>query len=143
MKFSEFTPLDAHNLSDQQLVLVRSGFSQEKTPAPWVEMAKLGYMILRDAPAFKSISDQDLVKACVAQVYQLMYVMGGRNVYFPKGDCIGLAEKNKLIVSEFNGRNYDELGCKHGLSSTRIRQIVEKQAALRAAMYRQSHPQIT
>lgn len=133
MKFSEFTPLDERNLSDQQVALVRSGFSQEKPPGTWVEIAKLGYMVLRNAAAFKSVSDQDLVNACVAQVYQMMHVMGGGNVYFNKGERIRLAEKNKLVASEFNGKNYNELARKHGLSVTRIRQIVEKQASFKKA----------
>lgn len=82
MKFSEFVPLAVCHASAQQLALVGATFSQEETPATWREMAELGYMILRDAPALKSISDQDLADACVAQVYQLMSVMGGQAVYF-------------------------------------------------------------
>lgn len=82
MKFSEFVPLDVTRASAQQLALVRATFGQENTPETWVEMAELGYMILRNMPALKSIADQDLADVCVAQVYQRMCVMGGCGVYF-------------------------------------------------------------
>lgn len=82
MKFSEFIPLDVTRASAQQLELVRATFEQDGTPETWVEMAELGYMILRNTPALKSIADQDLANACVAQVYQMMRVMGGCAVYF-------------------------------------------------------------
>lgn len=83
MKFSEFVPLAVCQASAQQLALVRATFSQEKTPETWIEMAELGYMILRDESALRFISDQDLADACVAQVYQMIHVMGGRHVYLP------------------------------------------------------------
>ena len=85
MKFSEFVPLDVTRASAQQLALVRATFGQENTPETWVEMAELGYMILRNMPALKSIADQDLADVCVAQVYQRMCVMGGCGIYLSNG----------------------------------------------------------
>lgn len=137
MKFSEFTPLDASCFPAQQLELVRATFKQEKNPPQWIEMAELGYMTLRSAPALEPIADQDLADACVAQVYQMMLVMGGRNIYFTKGDRLLLREKNKLVASEFNGRNGDELARKHGLSAARIAQIVSEDYALKRKTNRQ------
>lgn len=131
MKFSEFTPPDTDRFSAQQLELVRATFKQEKNPPQWIEMAELGYMTLRNTSALESIADQDLADACVAQVYQMLLVMGGGNVYFSKGDDLLRREKHKLIVKEFNGRNYKELARKHGLSSARVMQIVDEDYTLK------------
>lgn len=133
MKFSEFTPLDDRAFSPEQLAVVHASFGPGKTPPQWIEMGSLSYMILRDAPAVKSIQDRDLADACAAQVYQLMHAMGGGNIYFPRGDRVSLADKYKLICSEFNGRNINEMARKHGLSSARIMQIVDKDYALKRA----------
>lgn len=89
MKFSEFIPLDVSRVPPQQFDLVRATFGQEDTPELWVEMAELGYMILRNAPALKSIADQDLADACVAQVYQVIRAMGGCAVYFANSRPLG------------------------------------------------------
>lgn len=85
MKFSEFIPLALSRAPAQQLALVRATFEQENTPETWMEMAEFGYMALRNAPALKSIVDQDLANTCVAQVYQTVRAMGGKNFYLPNG----------------------------------------------------------
>lgn len=84
MKFSEFVPLDKRDVPAQQLALVRATFGQENTSETLMAMAEFGFMALRAAPAFQSIADQDLANACVAQAYQTVYVMGGRNIYLAK-----------------------------------------------------------
>ena len=81
MKFSEFIALDVSRVPAQQLALVHATLEEEKTPETWIEMAELGYMIARNAGALKAIPDQALANACVAQVFQIMSVMGGRQVY--------------------------------------------------------------
>lgn len=90
MTFSEFIPFDIRRVPAQQLALVRATFGQENTPETWVEMAEFCYIVLRNTPALKSISDQDLANACVAQIYQMMHVMGGRGVYFSNGRARGV-----------------------------------------------------
>lgn len=132
MRFADFIPLDVSRVPAQQLALVRATL-EDKSPPTWIEMAELSYMILRDADALKSIKDQDLADVCVAQIYQLMCVMGGGNVYFAKGVRTLIAEKARLIASEFRGNNHVQLARKYRLSTTRIFQIVEQQAALKRA----------
>lgn len=127
MKFSEFIPLDKRHITAQQLALVHATFETEKPPKKWIEVAQLWFMVLRAAPAFSSIADQDLANACVTQVYLTAHFMGGGNVYLSKGDRMTLTEKNKLVISEFRGKNYDELADKHGLTTARIRQIIEQE----------------
>lgn len=131
MKISEFVPLDTRCFPASQFELVRATLKNEESLPQWIEIAELGYMTLRSAPALKSIADQDLADACVGQLYQIFSVMGGRNVYFPKGDRLLMRETHKLIVKEFNGRNHNELARKHGLSGARVIQIVKEDYALK------------
>lgn len=132
MKFSEFTPLNVSLFSAEKLALVRATL-EPLSPAVWVEMAELGYMSLRNAEVLESVSDQDLVNICVEQVYQIISVMGGGYIYLAKGLKSKAAEKHKLIAAEFRGDNCAQLGRKYGLSTTRIYQILQEQAALKKA----------
>ncbi|HZJ81620.1 MAG TPA: Mor transcription activator family protein [Guyparkeria sp.] len=46
---------------------------------------------------------------------------GGREIYIP---AVNRDLRNRLICQEFNGRNHDELATQHGLSRSRIYEIV-------------------
>jgi Mor family transcriptional regulator len=54
--------------------------------------------------------------------------LGGESIYFPKIDnCTSLLkERNRQIVSEYNGHNLEQLAKKHGLTTRRIREIIKK-----------------
>lgn len=53
-----------------------------------------------------------------------------QNIYFAEGRSIDLRSRNQRIWDEFNGRNYDELASKYGVTVVWIRRIIE---AMRAA----------
>jgi Mor family transcriptional regulator len=72
----------------------------------------------------------ELAAAVVARVRD---DWGGQNVYIPKVmSRAEIAERNKAIVSTFNGINALELCRKYGISATHLRRILAA-AALRAA----------
>jgi Mor family transcriptional regulator len=51
---------------------------------------------------------------------------GGQNIYITRGLTFKHRERNQKIFAEFNGTNYEELAMQYGLSSMRIRQIVNR-----------------
>lgn len=128
MNFSEFIPVDIGHVSNEKLALVSNTF-EKKSPEVWVDIAELNFIILRDAAALKSISDQVLAKVAVAQVYQLASSMGGQTVYLPKGFIRLADEKARLIVSEYRGNNHRALAQKHGVTLMRVRQILQARSA--------------
>lgn len=70
------------------------------------------------------LSNETLAMVAIDQVFSLAQQMGGRNVYISRGDKFKQGCIKDEILHTFNGSNYRELASKHGLSETRIRQIV-------------------
>lgn len=55
---------------------------------------------------------------------------GGELLYIPKGDACARYQRNAQILRQFNGRNHADLARRHGLSVTKIYEVL---AAGRAA----------
>jgi hypothetical protein len=52
--------------------------------------------------------------------------LGGTHQYFPCYDRIELAERNRRIRAEFNGRNQRELAKGFGLTTRQVREILRR-----------------
>ena len=50
----------------------------------------------------------------------------GRTIYFPRNTPKRLAQRDALIATEFNGRNWSQLARKHSLTEVRVRQIMKR-----------------
>lgn len=62
---------------------------------------------------------------------ELVGEWGGRQVYIPRGLLARMAERNRQIIAEFNGKNHRELAKKHDRSEMRIRQILQAIMAMK------------
>ena len=54
----------------------------------------------------------------------------GQALYIPYGMSKRWANRDQDIFAEFNGRNYQELSLKHGISVMRVRQVITRQREL-------------
>ncbi|MCG6659881.1 positive regulator of late transcription [Halomonas campisalis] len=61
----------------------------------------------------------------------LAFLHGGRVFYFPKGEGLDLALRDREIWERFDGHNHEELSREHGLTTTRIYGILAEQRKLR------------
>lgn len=46
-------------------------------------------------------------------------------IYFAEGRAMDLGSRNKRILDEFDGRNFDELAARYGVSIVWVRRIIE------------------
>lgn len=66
---------------------------------------------------------------------QLVKNSGGINQYIPMYDSIIFPARDRLILQEFNGANYQELALKYKVSEVWVRNIIDKE---RREKYRES-----
>lgn len=62
----------------------------------------------------------------VEKFSEVVYNFGGLNIYFPKFENLTAPARNRLIIREFNGGNYDELALKYRVTESWVRQIVKQ-----------------
>lgn len=55
---------------------------------------------------------------------KLVYLCGGELLYIPKLSKLTRDERNRNLISEFDGKNYRQLAKKYSLSERRVREIV-------------------
>lgn len=55
---------------------------------------------------------------------EVVYNFGGLTIYFPKFENLTAPARNRLIVQEFDGGNYDKLAMKYRVTEVWVRQIV-------------------
>ena len=71
---------------------------------------------------------QDIAVALATRMVELW---GGESIYFPKGTwngrgllCFKLEERDRKIYREYDGTNRHEVCAKHGISTSRLYQII-------------------
>jgi Mor family transcriptional regulator len=60
---------------------------------------------------------------------EIAYLFGGVNIYFPKPEQIIQDIRDKRIVKEFDGENYNQLAKKYNLSTSWVREIINRARA--------------
>jgi len=75
-------------------------------------------------------SDDDAQRLSAAVVLAIAEFFGGCQFYFPKGELIRAALRDRAIWQAFNGRNVFELVRHFKLTEVRIYQILSEQRAL-------------
>lgn len=63
--------------------------------------------------------------------FDVSLAIGGRELYFPGAEALRGWVRDHEIYAQFNGRNYEELATRHGLTVRRIEQIVAEQRRAR------------
>ena len=85
------------------------------------ELELLELVEISDLPEpYEQIARLISVEAAVT----LAKAFGGEHVYMPKTDSIVQSVRDKKIIAEFDGYNYEALAKKYNLTSTWIRKIV-------------------
>ena len=57
---------------------------------------------------------------------RLARYLGGTNQYFPKFERITLAERNRRIRAEFDGRNHAALARRYKVSTRQVREVLRR-----------------
>ncbi len=128
MKFTDFKPLDISLTKADEIAKVALSLDSA-APEAWVTVAELAYIVLRASPDLATVPSRTL-GLCAAQIsYQIAHELGGQAVYIPKGTNALNEAKAKAIVEAFTGNNAPALARKHGVTETRIRQILNAHAA--------------
>ena len=81
------------------------------------------------SPAFAAAGDEEERKrALMVSLSETLHSLGQR--LFPAPPTIGryfaIVDRNARLWSEFDGRNYDALADRYGLSTRHVREIVER-----------------
>lgn len=128
MNYADFTPVKTQELNASDLHAVQEAMDPS-APEIWVELAEILYLPLRAAPALASVPDEGLAVCVVHAIYQMATELGGNAVYIPKGVKLASGQKKRAIAAQFKGHNHAELALAHGVTQTRVRQILAEQAA--------------
>jgi Mor family transcriptional regulator len=81
------------------------------------------FIVLEDIPD----SLQTIAQAIGIQgLIELLNVIGGITVYMPFPEAILREARNRAILKEFDGSNYDLLASKYGICARQVRNIVTK-----------------
>lgn len=128
MNYADFTPVKAQELNASDLHAVQEAMDP-LAPEIWVELAEILYIPLRANPALASVPDEGLAVCVVHAIYQMATELGGNAVYIPKGVKPASGQKKRAIAAQFKGHNHAELALAHGVTQTRVRQILAEQAA--------------
>lgn len=128
MQFTDFKPLDISLTKADELAPVALALDSA-APEAWVTVAELAYIVMRAFPALAKATPSELAQ-CAAQIsYQIAHELGGQAVYLPKGVKAVNEEKAKAIVKAFTGHNTLSLAKQHGITDTRVRQILRAHTA--------------
>jgi Mor family transcriptional regulator len=128
MKYADFKPVKAQELNASDLHAVQDAMDPS-APEVWVELAEILYVPLRASPALESVPDEGLAVGVAQAIYQMATELGGTPVYIPKGIKPITDQKRRAIAAQFKGHNHAELALAHGVTQTRVRQILAEQAA--------------
>ena len=61
---------------------------------------------------------------------EICKLYGGSTVYIPVHSKVTLAERNRQLVKDYNGKNIDALRVKYGISNQQIKRILSENDAL-------------
>ena len=128
MQFTGFKPLHTSLTKADELANVAMALDSA-APEAWVTVAEVAYIVMRACPALAKATPAELA-LCAAKVsYQIAHEIGGQAVYIPKGANPLNEAKATAIVKAYTGHNALALARKHGVTETRVRQILRAHAA--------------
>lgn len=89
----------------------------------WRDFACSLYMTLLRVPN-QTEPREKLAALAVELLLGIAHDLGGRQPYIPSGYKIAAADKAAAVRREFTGNNHRRLAQRHGVSDSRIRQIL-------------------
>ncbi|TXI16590.1 MAG: hypothetical protein E6Q67_14265 [Roseateles sp.] len=89
-------------------------------------LARHALAALANAAPLKHLSRPALANCAVRITYQFMHTHGGYSHYFPSGRELKRSDRDRLLISKFEGNNLKELSREFGISEMRVRQILWK-----------------
>lgn len=125
MKYFQHVPLNLSRLDAAELAPLTACLDAD-SPAAWRDMAGRLFMVLKAQPLLSHLSPEALAQAAVSQTYQLVRDMGGTTLYLGIGTGLRTKALKRSIVAGRNGRSVDELSKKHGVTPSRVRQILRE-----------------
>ena len=128
MNYTDFKPLEIGRMA-LDLSMVEMAIDPD-APEIWIELSELVYVVLRNSPDTAPLTDEQLARCAVQTVYQMASTLGGQSVYLPIGIRAVSVQKKREIAAAFKGHNHAELARKHGVTETRIRQILAERKAV-------------
>lgn len=132
MKYFQHAPLNLSRLDAADLAPVAACLDAD-SPAAWRDMAGRLFMVLKAQPLLSRMAPEVLAQAAVSQTYQLVRDLGGSTLYLGIGTGLRTkALKRSIVAAGRVGRSVDELSKKHGVTPSRVRQILRENM--------QSHP---
>jgi len=88
------------------------------------EMISAVYLGIINSPELGQLPEDAKAKAAITVFAQLTDFFGGSAYYFSCLDGFLLKKKTESIKKEFNGRNHEQLARKYGITTMRVRQII-------------------
>lgn len=106
----------------------------EGFPEVWKEISTLLYTeLMTEAPQPVALIAPQAAQIAIAQTQKLGRYFGGISVYMPMGVKLDAKTLARRIVEGFSGNNHNELARRHGISSMRVRQIIDTHAKAKQA----------
>lgn len=127
MKFFQYSPISLSRASAAELAPVAACMDPDR-PDVWLDIAKRLFLVLKAQPQLGHQSPDALALAAVSQTYQLARDMGADTLYIGTGNSLRAKALKRSIVAEFRGNNTGELSKKHGVTASRVRQILREEA---------------
>jgi len=85
----------------------------------------------RELCKLKRFSPDEATQIAVDIAEKVRVGWAGQTLYVPRGNNKNMTARDEAIFAEFNGRNYQALAQKNGVSVMRIRQIIKRQLDFR------------
>lgn len=95
-------------------------------PEVWADFARVFFVGLINAQSEVNASVEALARVAIEQVRTLGHQLGGTQPYIPCGAVAARREIAEAICRDFRGNNYGELAAKHGLTESRVRNILRE-----------------
>lgn len=115
-------PRDLHLFTSAQLRPLEDAIPAN-WPGVWGDLARIFFIGMLNVPELKA-APHAMVQTALEQVRVVACQLGGRSTYIPMGLNLQWAERDEGIRASFTGNNITHLAAQHGLTDTRVRQIL-------------------
>lgn len=128
------TPTDQESLFPPDSGDQVGGAAADPTPrrtARWGEQASVLQSVLQVALEREGEPAERAAILAESVLLSLCEYAGGRDFYLPKATLLKASLRDRRIVDEFNGRNWDDLARRYQVSTRWVREILTRDRELR------------
>lgn len=119
-------PIDMQTLPIQALQPLHDVLDPDLT-SDQRELVEQFFVGISNSPVAQACTPEVIAMAAVTVMEQISHVLGGRAYYISKMENLRLARLKRSIHSKFTGNNHRELAREHGITTMRVRQILNWQ----------------